>query len=164
MRPPNAALIETLYTSFQARDAAGMQRCYHADLTFRDPVFGELGAVETGAMWRMLCAGGQDLEVRCLDVSADDVKGTARWEARYTWGKNRRPVHNRIEASFSFADGLIVRHEDRFSLWAWSRQALGPAGWLLGWSPLLRRRIRSGARRSLERYMSQADRADSPSP
>ncbi len=160
----NAALIETFYTSFHARDAAMMQRCYHAVLTFCDPVFGELGAAETGAMWRMLCAGGQDLEVRLLDVSADDVKGTARWDARYTWGKNRRPVHNRIEASFAFADGLIVRHEDRFSLWRWSRQALGPAGWLLGWSPLLRKRIRLAARRSLERYIREVDGAGSPSP
>jgi len=57
-----------------------------------------------------------------------------------------------------------VRHEDRFSLWRWSRQALGPAGWLLGWSPLLRRRIRSGARRRLERHIREADGAGSPSP
>ncbi len=39
---PNAALIQRFYAAFAARDAAGMQACYHPDVVFRDPVFGEL--------------------------------------------------------------------------------------------------------------------------
>jgi len=133
-----------------------MQRCYHPALTFRDPVFGELNAAEAGAMWSLLCARATDLEVSFSDVSADEEEGRTRWEARYTFEQTGRAVHNRVEASFRFHEGLIVRHEDRFSLWDWSRQALGPVGWWLGWSPLLRKRIRVMARRSLQHQMHRA--------
>lgn len=153
---PNAALIQRFYTCFQARDAAGMQRCYHPALTFRDPVFEELNAAEASAMWSLLCARATDLEVRCSDVSADEGEGRARWEAWYTFEQTGRAVHNRIEASFRFREGLIVRHEDHFSLWGWSRQALGPAGLWLGWSPLLRKRVRAMARRGLQSQMRRA--------
>ena len=53
-------------------------------------------------------------------------------------------VHNVIDAAFEFdGNGLIVRHRDRFAFWSWSRQALGAVGWLLGWTPLLRAKVRS---------------------
>jgi ketosteroid isomerase-like protein len=149
----NAALVQRLYRCLRARDPIGMRRCYHPDLVFHDPVFGELDWSEAAAMWSLLCARGEDLEIRWSDVSADDVEGSARWEAWYTMVPTGRTVHNRIEARFRFRDGLIVRHEDRFSLWRWSRQALGPEGWLLGWSPWVRRRIRAIARRGLEAHV-----------
>ncbi len=40
--PDNAGLIQKFYTSFQARDAAGMNACYHPAIVFADPVFGRL--------------------------------------------------------------------------------------------------------------------------
>ena len=47
-------------------------------------------------------------------------------------------MKNDVRARFRFADGLIAEHDDAFSFYAWSRQALGAAGLLLGWTPLLR--------------------------
>ena len=153
---PNEALIHRFYACFQARDAAGMQACYHAEATFRDPAFGELDAEHAAAMWHMLCARASDLEVRCSAVRADEAEGSARWTALYTFTQTGRRVDNRIEARFTFRDGLIVRHEDRFSFWRWARQALGPVGLLLGWSPLLRNRVRATALKQLARYMREA--------
>jgi hypothetical protein len=40
---------------------------------------------------------------------------------------------------------------DRF-YYRWARQALGPAGLLLGWTPLLRSRVRRRARASLGKF------------
>ena len=51
-------------------------------------------------------------------------------------------------------DGLITRHRDRFDFWRWSRQALGPAGWLLGWTPLLRAKVRATAAGNLDRFLA----------
>jgi hypothetical protein len=152
----NESLIQQFYSCFQARDAAGMQRCYHTAATFRDPVFGELNASETAAMWHMLCARAPDLEIRCSNVVADDGRGRAHWQALYTFGQTGRPVHNRIDASFHFQDGLILRHEDHFSFWAWSRQAFGPVGLLLGWTPPFQRRVSRTVRKALRRYMGTA--------
>ena len=76
-------------------------------------------------MWRMLCKRGLDLELTHSDVQADDERGSARWAADYTLSGTGRAVHNEIEASFRFRDGLIAEHVDRFDLWRWSRQALG---------------------------------------
>lgn len=51
-------------------------------------------------------------------------------------------------ATFRFADGLIAEHRDAFSFHRWARQALGPVGLLLGWTPILRAVVRrkAGAR------------------
>ena len=48
----------------------------------------------------------------------------------------------------------LAEHEDRFSFYAWSRQALGPAGLALGWTPLLQRKVRAQARSGLEEFMA----------
>lgn len=150
---PNAKLIEQFYTSFSRRDHAGMQACYAPAIEFTDAVFALQGK-RVGAMWHMLCAGGQDLEVSVSDIAADDWRGQAHWEARYTFSASGRRVHNIIEAEFVFENGLIGRHRDRFDFWRWSRQALGPAGWALGWTPLLQKQVQRTALRRLERFIA----------
>ena len=112
----NAALIEHLYASFARRDAAAMSACYAADAHFRDPVF-DVEGEEVAAMWTMLCERGRDLVVEWRDVKADDATGSAHWEARYTFSVTGRNVHNFVEAQFTFRDGLIVTHTDKFDLW-----------------------------------------------
>ncbi len=152
---PHEALIHRFYVAFAARDGAAMAACYHRDLVFHDPAFETLNADEAGAMWIMLCGRATDLAIAVSDVKADDSTGSANWDARYTFGRARRPVRNQISAEFRFRDGLIVGHVDDFSFWRWSRQALGMIGLLLGWSPWLRRRIRAEARRGLTEYMTR---------
>lgn len=150
---PNEALIARFYAAFRARDAKTMGACYHPDIEFSDPVFPQLRGREAGAMWAMLCARATDLAIEFSDVRADDAGGSARWEARYPFGPRRRPVHNVIDASFGFRDGLILRHVDRFGFWRWARQALGPAGLALGWTPFLRARVQAEARRGLDAWL-----------
>lgn len=152
---PNVALIERFYTCFAARDAAGMQACYHPEIVFSDPVFPELRGPEAGAMWAMLCERGKNLEVTFRDVRADDARGSAHWDARYTFGQTGRKVLNQIDAEFEFRDGLIVRHVDRFPFWRWARQALGPAGLALGWAPPVLRKVQQGARAALDKWMKE---------
>ena len=54
-------------------------------------------------------------------------------------------AHNTISARFLFRDGLIIAHRDAFNFWAWSRQALGVSGLLLGGSAWLRAKVRAQA-------------------
>ncbi len=54
-------------------------------------------------------------------------------------------MHNRIDATFVFRDGKIVRHTDRFDLRVWAAQALGLKGKLLGWLPPVQNAIRKNA-------------------
>ena len=75
------------------------------------------------------------------NISANDVRGGADWQAWYRFSATGRAVHNRIHASINFRDGLIAQHQDRFSFWAWARQALGLPGLLLGWSPFLHAKV-----------------------
>ena len=153
---PNEALITRLYTCFQARDAAGMKECYQPDAVFSDPVFGRLEGEQVTAMWAMLCARAADLEIAFSGVSADAETGRAHWDAHYTFSQTGRKVFNQIDAAFGFRDGLIARHDDQFSFARWSRQALGPVGALLGWTPMLRARVGAGARKGLAAYMRKA--------
>ena len=151
---PNEELIRTFYTSFQKLDGEGMARCYHPDVLFSDPVFPALSEREAGAMWRMLCAQAKNFELTFSDVQADGRKGKAHWEANYDFSSTGRRVSNKIEAEFEFRDGKIIKHTDRFGFWKWSRMALGPVGFLLGWTPLLRKKVQSQARGRLTKFMS----------
>lgn len=148
----NVELIRRFFTSFQARDPAGMAACYTDDVAFTDPAFGTLFGDEARAMWQMLCERGKDLTIEFRDVAAGEQDGSAHWEARYTFSGTGRPVHNVIDARFWFRDGLISRHDDRFNFHRWSRQALGTMGLLLGWTPIVRRGVRRKARAQLDAF------------
>ena len=156
---PNAALIARFYEAFQRRDAATMGACYHHDVQFSDEIFPELHGDAARAMWTMLCERGKDLTIACSNVHADSATGRAQWDAWYTFSGSGRRVHNRIRAEFTFEGGRIVRHRDRFGFWRWARQALGPAGVLLGWSGFLRRRVQAQAARSLREWAHRAPTA-----
>jgi uncharacterized protein YndB with AHSA1/START domain/ketosteroid isomerase-like protein len=157
--PGNRELIERLYGAMDRGDGEAMAACYRPDARFHDPAFGELTGEQAGDMWRMLTSRATDLEVDLREHDADEATGRAHWVARYTFTATGRPVVNDIQARFRFRDGRIAEHLDRFSFWRWSRQALGPAGLLLGWTPLLRAATRRRARGELERF-SGARRPD----
>ena len=63
-----------------------------------------------------------------------------------------RPVVNDIQATFRFESGLIADHQDDFNFYRWSRQALGPVGLLLGWTPLVRSKVRRMAAGRLAQF------------
>ncbi len=149
----NAELIRTFYTSFAKRDFRGMAACYDPAVTFSDEVFTNLEGPRASGMWQMLCERADDLKIEFRDVQADATTGSAHWEAWYTFSATGRKVHNRIDAQFEFREGKIIRHRDRFSFWAWASQALGPIGRLLGWTPLVKNRVRSQAEGRLKAFL-----------
>lgn len=152
-------LIERFYSAFARRDGAAMQACYAPDVRFADPVFTELHGPEAGAMWRMLTGRADDLEIELREHESDGDRGTARWIARYTYSQTGRPVVNDVRARFRFADGLIAEHDDEFDLYRWERQALGPVGTLLGWTPMLKGAVRRRARAALDEFMAADSQA-----
>jgi ketosteroid isomerase-like protein len=157
--PENAELIARFYAAMDRGDGGAMAACYAADARFEDPAFGELTGVEAGAMWRMLTSRATGLRVELAEHETAADWGSARWIARYTFGQTGRRVTNDIRARFRFdEDGRIAEHVDEFDFWRWARQALGPPGLLLGWTPMLRRKVGAQARTQLERFM-----ADEPS-
>ena len=154
MLHPHAELIERFYTAFARRDADAMAACYHPAVHFEDEVFDLRGPL-AGAMWRMLCARGEDLHVQASGIQASDAEGSARWTADYTFSQTGRRVHNEVEATFTFQDGLIRTHRDRFDFWTWSRQALGLPGLALGWTPFLRASVAARAASGLHAYVAR---------
>ncbi len=155
---PNSALIVRFYAALDRRDAAAMIACYAPEVAFSDPVFPSLDAAGVAAMWRMLCARGKDLHVIASGIEADDAVGHAHWVATYSYSATGRRVENRIDAAFAFRDGLIARHDDRFDLWRWARQALGAPGWALGWAPPMQRAIRTQAAKALASWREREPR------
>jgi len=149
----NEKLIDQFYTAFQNKDYVTMQELYHSDATFSDPVFTSLSSAQVKAMWEMLITAGKDLTISFRDIKADAKVGTCHWDAWYTFSRTGRKVHNSIDASFEFRDGKILNHRDTFNFWRWARQALGPAGLLLGWTSGVKNKVRDTARKNLERFM-----------
>ncbi len=151
----HAALIRRFYGALGRRDAFDMAACYAPDATFSDPAFPDLDRDAATAMWRMLCARGKDLAVVVSGVEADAREGRAHWRATYSYGPLARPVVNEIDARFTFRDGLIVRHVDRFDLARWAAQALGTTGRVLGWTPLLAPAVRRQAASALAAWRAR---------
>jgi ketosteroid isomerase-like protein len=152
---PNEKLIRDFYAAFARRDDKTMAAAYAADATFQDPVFGDLRGARIGAMWRMLCERAADLRIESSAFTANDSSGAAHWEAWYTFSATGRPVHNVIDATFAFANGRIASHVDAFDLYAWSRQALGLKGVLLGWTPFVQNAIRKQAAAGLAAFIQK---------
>lgn len=148
-------LIVKFYTAFQQRNWKSMTECYHPDITFYDPAFRNLTGDEARAMWHMLCLNAKDFELSFSDVKVNGNNGSCLWLASYSFSKTGRRVNNRIQAVFTFKDGLIFDHHDEFDLWRWSRMALGVPGILLGWTPFLKNKIHQNARKSLEKFMKE---------
>lgn len=154
------AAIENFYAAFSRLDGAAMKAAYAEQATFRDEVFTLAGRDQIGGMWMMLTEAirskGQD--AWRLEVSAI-TDSSAHWEPHYRFSATGRLVHNVIDARFSFdGDGKILEHVDAFPFWRWARQALGPSGLLLGWTPLLRNKVRATAAKNLASFLAKQAR------
>ena len=136
-------LIEDFYGAFASGNPEDMERCYHPEVRFSDPVFTDLRGPEVMRMWRMLLTRSDDLEIILGEHSAEGSTGSAHWTGRYTFSRTDRHVVNEIDATFRFSEGLIIEHRDSFDFWKWSRMALGAPGFFLGWSPMLRKKVQA---------------------
>jgi ketosteroid isomerase-like protein len=160
MDTKNRQTIDDFYGAFARLDADGMAACYAEDAMFDDAVFSLRGKREVMGMWRMLCdavktKGRDDWRLEWRDVHAEGDTGQAHWDAHYRFSATGRMVLNRIDAEFHFDPaGRIDRHRDTFDFWAWSRQALGAPGLLLGWTPMLRSGVRRKADANLRRFLA----------
>jgi ketosteroid isomerase-like protein len=148
----NTLLIEHFYAAFGTGDGEAMAACYAPEPHFADPVFPNLRGSEPGEMWRMLTAAPGEVRIELLEHEADETSGTAHWRAHYNFSQTGRPVVNDVQAGFRFKEGLIADHHDDFDFYRWSRQALGPVGLLLGWTPLVRSKVRRMAAGRLAQF------------
>ena len=157
----NEQTIRRLYDAFARLDAETMAACYAPDARFDDEVFSLRSGRHIGAMWRMLCSatrdkGASEWRLRYRDVQAEDDGGSAHWDAHYLFSATGRVVDNAIDSRFGFTpEGLIASQQDRFDFWRWSRQALGAPGLFLGWSPMLRRKVRATAAANLATFLAR---------
>lgn len=130
-----------------------MQDCYADNAVFSDPAFVDLNAAQVRKMWEMLIKRGTDLQLEFSNVQANAQGGSADWRATYTFSGSGRKVVNVIHATFVIENQKIVEHRDHFSFYKWSRQALGPIGWLLGWTPFLQKSVNKKAMANLGKFM-----------
>ena len=150
----NKQVIEKFYTSFQNLDWENMIGCYHPAVFFYDPVFENLEGNQVKKMWQMLCTQAKDFSLEFHGITTDKEYGSCEWVANYTFSKTGRKVKNTVRSHFKFFEGKIIEHMDDFDIWKWSRQALGISGWLLGWSSLVKKKIRKNAKYHLAKFQA----------
>lgn len=150
-------IITDFYRAFAQLDGDAMAACYHQKVVFHDPAFGTLKGKRAGNMWRMLCASqkGKDFRVEYSTIEANDRTGSVHWEAKYTFSKTGRRVHNKIEARFEFAEGKIIKHVDEFDLRIWAKQAMGFKGALLGGTAFFRKKLQAQTNGMLSNFESK---------
>ena len=157
---PNAQTLQRFYTPPSASLTTppwppAMRRMRR----LKTRAFSLKGREQIGGMWRMLCSArpkataAKHWKLEYSGIEADANGGRAHWEAHYLFSATGRKVHNIIDGTFTFTDGPIATHRDRSNFWRWARQALGLPGVLLGWSPSLKRKVRSTAARELEEVL-----------
>lgn len=145
-------VINTFYEGLAARDGDAMVSCYHDKVVFEDPAFGELQAEDACAMWQMLCASGTDLSLTHKILESGENTATVNWVAKYTFSTTGRKVTNDVTATLKFDGDKIIDHRDSFSFYKWSSQALGLPGQLLGWTPIIKSKVRATTRKNLDAF------------
>lgn len=84
---------------------------------------------------------------------------TLQFETDYvvTYVFNGKPIENRIHSKLTVSteSGLIVRQEDSFDFYGWTRQSLGVAGLLLGWTSLVQGQVQTRAKASLDAFLEK---------
>jgi ketosteroid isomerase-like protein len=150
-----SAVATRFFEAFARRDGETMASCYADDVSFSDPVFRELRGEDARNMWRMLTGRSKDLTIEFVLQSSDSQSATVHWTARYSFGATGRPVVNRVVSRLTIRNGKIVEQRDAFPMWTWTRQALGPVGLLLGWSPFLRKSVQRRAADGLAQFAAK---------
>ncbi len=148
----NRELLDTFYIAFSKANAEKMVSCYHEEIIFQDPAFGTLHGIQAKNMWRMLLGRNSEIKISYQIISCDEATGKVDWVAHYAFGPNKRAVTNKVQGNFEFKDGKIIVHKDTFDLWKWSQQAMGPIGYLLGWSSFLKKSIQKKTNKLLASF------------
>ena len=149
----NSQLITNFYEAFAKGDAEAMVACYHNDIQFHDPAFGDLHGEDAKNMWRMLIGRNKgNIHITFSNIVANEKTGSANWRAEYVFSQTNRKVINVIAAKFEFADGKIIKHTDNFDIYKWTKQALGIKGYLLGWTAFMRKQIQQQSGKLLKKY------------
>ncbi|NRR90792.1 nuclear transport factor 2 family protein [Winogradskyella undariae] len=148
-------ILETFYTALNNCDGPTMASCYHDDVVFKDPTFGILEGERAKAMWLMLCGSqnGDNFSVEFSKIETTENNGSAHWEAKYVFSKTGRKVHNKVDASFEFKDGLIIKHTDEFNLHKWAKQAMGIKGLLFGGMKFFKNKVQVQTNSALDAYI-----------
>jgi limonene-1,2-epoxide hydrolase len=152
---PNDELIRNFYSSFEEKDYRAMQAAYADHAVFNDPVFHNLDAEKTRAMWEMFCKRGKDLEIAFRNIHSEGNDVHVDWVAHYTFSQTGNMVINYIRSSFVVENGKIVKHTDQFDFHTWAKQALGTTGLLWGWTPFVKNMVRKNALGSLRDFMQK---------
>ena len=153
-------LLDNFYDSFASGDAQGMIDCYAPQIVFEDPAFGQLHGKRAEYMWHMLLSNKKrqtQITYRILNHTLENAQ--VAWTATYLYGPKHRKVVNHVLASFDLKDGLIIHHRDSFSLWNWSRQALGITGFLMGWSHIMERKIQNKTKLLLDDFIKKKSKS-----
>jgi len=152
-----AETLEKFYTSFSNKDIDGMLSCYSDEIIFTDPAFGPLRGERAKAMWTMLLERGGSLNISFKVLEASSDFGKVEWIANYNYGPKKRKVVNRVVAQMTIKDGKIIKHMDHFNFWKWTQQALGISGYLLGWSPLMKKIVRKKTNGLLNNFIEKTN-------
>jgi len=150
----NEQLISNFYQAFQKKDWQTMQTCYADDAVFSDEIFKNLNATQTRGMWEMLIKKGKDLVIEYKIIASSEKMLKAEWKATYLFSDRNRKVVNYINAEFLIENGKIVKHTDAFSFHKWARQALGFTGFVFGGTRFLKKKVRAGALKNLEKFIA----------
>jgi len=126
---------------------------------FDDEAFSLRGKQQVMGMWTMLSeatkAKGKDvwrLEHSGIQPAATAARPIGERALPLQRHRPHGAQHHRCRVQLN-DQGLVVKHRDSFNFWHWSSQALGTPGLLLGWSPMLRNKVRTTAAGNLTKFM-----------
>ena len=75
----NSELISKFYKAFANADTRTMAECYHENIIFEDPAFGQLQDERAKG----------ELKVEFSDISAEEKTGKAKWIVTYNYGQKK---------------------------------------------------------------------------
>jgi hypothetical protein len=158
---PNADTITKFYAAFAQLDPEAMGACYADDVRFDDEVFSLRGKAQTMGMWRMLCEatrakGKDDWKLEYSGIEADANDRPRPLGRPLPLQRHRAPGAQPHRRRLHLQPARPDRHAPRpLQLLGLVAPGARRAGLLLGWTPMLRNKVKQQAAHNLRKFMER---------
>jgi len=145
----NKNVITGLYNAYKERNPELMASFYTEDASFKDEIFGEVTGQEIPKVWEVVHSTTSNFYLYFHIVNVNKNLATVNSQLSYTFKHTGRKIDISITSIFRFENGKIRHQVDEYSLWKWASQAFGVSGFLLGWNPKFKNKIRQSAQNTI---------------